>query len=278
MPSVTGMPAHAERTTLTPPRATRARGSRGRIAGRWSADHSLLLGQPDHLAVGFRDGRRHAEARRHAQVRPRAWRRRSSTRPNSIIAGDVYTLDKIFEPLLITNPRRAAHAVARAGLHGQQGRQDVHVQAAAGREVLRRQAADRRRRRLLAQPRAARTRTGRSASSTSRSSRSRRRAPTTVVAHLSAAVGAVPLGHLGVRERDHARELRRQDREGVLREPDRHRAVHAQRASRKGGIADAGAQPALLAGGQALPRRGRLHVRQRRQPARAAAARAARSR
>ena len=64
---------------------------------------------------------------------------------------------------------------------------------------------------------------------------------------LTRAVGAVPLGHLGVRERDHPGELRRQVREGVLRQADRHRAVRA-------GLLHpeqqphAEAQPALLAG------------------------------
>ena len=46
---------------------------------------------------------------------------------------------------------RKAHAVARAELHGEQGQQDVHLQAASRRQVLRRVAPDRRRRGLLPQ-------------------------------------------------------------------------------------------------------------------------------
>ena len=60
---------------------------------------------------------------------------------NSIIAGDVYTLDKIFEPLLDLVGHRQADALARQELHDQQGQQDVHVPPAPGCQVLRRQAA-----------------------------------------------------------------------------------------------------------------------------------------
>ena len=175
---------------------------------------------------------------------------------NSIIAGDVYTLDKIFEPLLSRRPPGKLTPWLAQELHGQQGRHDLDVPPAPGRQVLRRQAADGRRTSSSRSTVPARTRTARSASSTSRSRSSRRRALDRRGTPVRA-VGAVPLRHLGVRERDPAGELRRQDREGVLRQPDRHRPVHARRRFTARHRPHAEAQPALLAGGQALRRRRR---------------------
>ena len=49
----------------------------------------------------------------------------------SIIARDVYTLDKIFEPLFITSASGKLTPWLAHELHGEQGQQDVHLQAAA---------------------------------------------------------------------------------------------------------------------------------------------------
>ena len=147
----------------------------------------------------------------------------------SIIAPDVYTLDKIFEPLFIASVS-GAHAVARAELHGEQGQQDVHLQASSRRQVLRRVAPDRRRRGLLDQSHVQRQE-GRARGfldfaikPLSPAAIDGRRPP-------HPAVGALRLGHLGVRERDLPTNFGGKSRDGVLREPDRHRPVHAAASS-----------------------------------------------
>ena len=106
---------------------------------------------------------------------------------NSIIAGDVYTLDKIFEPLFVTSPAGQADALARAELHDKRGRPDLDVQPASrassfsnGTPLTPADVV------FSIKREAATTRTGRSASSTSRSRRSRRSGTNKVVFTLSA--------------------------------------------------------------------------------------------
>ena len=161
---------------------------------------------------------------------------------NSIIAGDVYTLDKIFEPLYVTSPAGQlipwlADRATRSSADGKTFTFNLRpgVKFSDGTPLT---AADVVFSINRARPR---TRTARSASSTSRSSRSSRRA-NKVVVQARRAVGAVPVGHLGVRQRDHAGELRREDREGVLRQADRHRAVRARLGSRPSSNAHAEAR------------------------------------
>ena len=79
-------------------------------------------------------------------------------------------------------------------------------------------------------------------------------------------VGAVRRRHRAVRERDHPEQLRRPVAHDVLQAPDRHRPVHVGQA-RRGPVGLVQAQSELLAGGEAVPRRGHLDVRDRREHA-----------
>ena len=196
---------------------------------------------------------------------------------NTIIAGDIYTLDKIFEPLFVTNPAGQLRPMAGFELHGQCRPQDVYLRPASRRQVLKRQAAGRRRRRLLDKPRRAPIRPAHCPSSTSPSPASTPKGTNTVVFNLSQpwapflsdisvfANAILPANFGGQSEKAFFNNP-------VGTGPFTVSALHAGRQ-----LAHLEAQPHLLAGGQALPRLGRVPLRRQRQPASAAGRRAVRS-
>ncbi len=104
MPSVNGMPAHAERTTLT----------RRELFGLGAAGAGLLAAGPLITACSSASPTTSPSASATAGGTPKRGgtlnfgRETGPTQidpANSIVGGDVYTLDKIFEPLYITNPQ-----------------------------------------------------------------------------------------------------------------------------------------------------------------------------
>ena len=135
----------------------------------------------------------------------------------------IWLAEQIMEPLYIAAQRRQdAEAVARDELHDVERRQDVHVQAPPGRQVLERQADDVRRRQVLDRRRA---RAVQGLGLPRRCDQEHHGAePEHGRLPPEVPVGAVPGRHRAVRERDHPEELRRRDARGVLQAPGRHRA------------------------------------------------------
>ena len=180
---------------------------------------------------------------------------------NSIVEGDVYTLDKIFEPLYITNPAgqlvpwlAQGHTVStdgktwtfvlRPGVTFSDGKpvtaDDVvfSIQRAAGDANGPLSFLDFAIKSLKAD-----------GTSSVVATLSQPWAP--FLSDISVFANAILPKDFGG-----------QSETGVLRQPGRHRPVHAEEL-RQGRQRLAGAQPALLAGRQAVPERGRLRLHQR---------------
>ena len=189
---------------------------------------------------------------------------------NSIVEGDVYTLDKIFEPLYITNPAgqlvpwlAQGHTVSTDGKTWTFALRPG-VTFSDGKPVTADDV-------VFSIKRAAGDANGPLsfldfAIKSHQGGRHELRG-----GHLVPAVGAVPVGHLGVRQRHPAANFGGQSETRVLRQPGRHRPVHAQELRSKAATSSLERNPHYWQAGKPyLDAVDFVYVR-RRQPARAPA-------
>ena len=194
---------------------------------------------------------------------------------NTIIAGDIYTLDKIIEPLYVTSPAGDLTPWLATGYTLSADRKTYTfnlrrgVKFSDGRPLV---ADD-----VVFSINRARLDSAGPLSFLDYAIKSIESSGTDkVVMHLSSpwapfisdisvfANGIMPANFGGKSEKDY------------LAAPDRNGAVHDQLLHPRRAVAQLEGQPPLLAGRQAVPRRGRIHLRRQRHPAGAPAARSAR--
>ena len=213
---------------------------------------------------------------RDAEVRPQ--HRPDELDPaNTIIAGDIYTLDKIFEPLYVTSPQGELTPWLATGYTLSTDLKTFTFTCAPGVKFSdgKPLVADD----VVFSINRARHRRGRAAQLPRLRDQVDRGVGHPQGRHAPLrALGAVHLGHLGVRQR---RSCRRTSAARARRSSSPRRSAPGpftlQLLHPDAPSLTLEGQPALLAGGQAVPRRGRVHLRRQRQPAGAAAAKAARS-